>query len=392
MTDPLGQSQVLPYLTGLRQKGHTIDIISCEKPGRDRSPIAAQLHASGLGWHPLPYHKRPPILSALWDMCQMQRAARALPPYDLVHCRSYLPAMVGRRLGVPFLFDMRGFWADERVDGGLWRRSHPVYDLVYRYVKREEKRLLREAAGIVCLTERAREEIGRWGYQAHVIPCCSDLAHFSAASIDPVRGQDLSASLGLLPGDFVLSYLGSVGTWYLLDEMLAFFARLLLRRPQARLVFFTPDDPQVIWAAAQRAGVPRERLAATRVARADVPTALSLSRAGLYFIKPVYSKLASSPTKLGEILGMGLPVITNAGVGDSELLSERYDLGPVVREFTLAEYDRVAAELDRYLQAPPERLRAAALDYFSLERGVEAYAELYDRLGPSRRASPNSAR
>jgi hypothetical protein len=34
MTDPLGQSQVIPYLIGLTKKGHNISIISCEKTTR----------------------------------------------------------------------------------------------------------------------------------------------------------------------------------------------------------------------------------------------------------------------------------------------------------------------------------------------------------------------
>ena len=34
MTDPLGRSQVLPYLQGLSERGHEITLLSCEKPAR----------------------------------------------------------------------------------------------------------------------------------------------------------------------------------------------------------------------------------------------------------------------------------------------------------------------------------------------------------------------
>jgi hypothetical protein len=46
----------------------------------------------------------------------------------LIHCRSYLTSLIGLKLRskyqIPFLFDMRGFWADERMDGGIWKRSN----------------------------------------------------------------------------------------------------------------------------------------------------------------------------------------------------------------------------------------------------------------------------
>ena len=71
--------------------------------------------------------------------------------------RSYLPALVGlrmkRRLGVPFVFDMRGFWPEERVEGGLWDLSNPLFRTVFGYFKRREAEFLNEAGHIVSLTE-----------------------------------------------------------------------------------------------------------------------------------------------------------------------------------------------------------------------------------------------
>ena len=36
MTDPLGQSQVLPYIIGLSKKGYKFHLVSFEKPNRLR--------------------------------------------------------------------------------------------------------------------------------------------------------------------------------------------------------------------------------------------------------------------------------------------------------------------------------------------------------------------
>ena len=148
MTDSLGQSQVIPYLAGLAKNGFSFTIISFEKKDRyqkNKDSIKNILDVAGIRWHPLIYTKSPPVLSTLYDYSRMKRTAIALHRqvnYDLVHCRSYIPALAGmalnRKYKLPFIFDMRGFWADERVDGGLWNLNNPIFKFIYRFFKRKE--------------------------------------------------------------------------------------------------------------------------------------------------------------------------------------------------------------------------------------------------------------
>src|SRR5689334_14091229 len=96
LTDPLGQSQVLPYLIGLAGRGHQITVLSAEKPERMETAgdLIRKLCAdAGIAWHPLEYHKRPPVLSSAWDAAALERAAIKLhraEPFEIVHCRSYI--------------------------------------------------------------------------------------------------------------------------------------------------------------------------------------------------------------------------------------------------------------------------------------------------------------
>src|SRR5690348_5261388 len=116
MTDPLGQSQVLPYICGLSKLGYKFTLISCEKPQRftqNKHIIEQIAAANNIDWHPLPYTKRPPILSTVKDVRNMQQKAVELhkvKPFDLVHCRGHVPSLIGlnlkRKYGVKFLFDM----------------------------------------------------------------------------------------------------------------------------------------------------------------------------------------------------------------------------------------------------------------------------------------------
>ena len=190
MSDPLGQSQVLPYLAGLSRRGHRIALVSFEKPSRTAAEMESAQRAcaaAGVDWHPLRYHKNPPVLSSAFDAMIMLRAAKRLHcalHFDWLHCRSYLPALVGlamkRRHGTRFLFDMRGFWADERVDGGLWRLGNPLHRTVYDFFKRKEADFLAESDHVVSLTENARDILLARGDRTpgapaiSVIPCCVD--------------------------------------------------------------------------------------------------------------------------------------------------------------------------------------------------------------------------
>ena len=62
---------------------------------------------------------------------------------DLIHCRSYITSIVALKIkikyNIPFIFDMRGFYADERVDGKIWNKSNFIFKNVYNYFKRKEK-------------------------------------------------------------------------------------------------------------------------------------------------------------------------------------------------------------------------------------------------------------
>lgn len=396
MTDPLGSSQVIPYLRGLAALKHRITIVSAEKPQRferDGAQIRALLESLGIAWSPLVYHKRPPMLSTVWDVSHMGRRAFELArsqDIELVHCRSYVPSLVGlrlkRKLGIRFLFDMRGFWADERVDGGLWDLRKPHYQIAYQYFKQKERSFLNESDGAISLTHAGKQEMAKWDLspgaqeRIEVIPCCADLDFFDRTVVDPVLKEKFRLQLGLDAGDFVVSYLGSVGTWYLLEEMLDFFAKLQQSRPRSKFLFITPDDPRRILEAAARRGVAEQHLRVIEASRADVPALLSLSNLGLFFIKPSYSKISSSPTKLAELLAMGIPVVTNARVGDSDRIAERFHVGDIVKEFTEAEFSRVIEGLPKLLAIPSAEIRAAAESYFSLDQGVAAYQRIYTSL------------
>ena len=393
LTDPLGGSQVLPYLTGLAAQGHRITILSCEKPERMSkygSSIRQLCDRAHIAWHPLKYHKKPPILSSALDALALQRAAIKLHRrvrFDVVHCRSYIPARSGmalkRRFGVRFLFDLRGFWPDEKVEGGNWDLANPLYGAVYRYFKRLETRLLIAADHIVSLTEAgkrqlmARPELAEQGRPITVIPCCVDFDDIPLTAESSRRAA--RDQLAIEADDAVLAYLGSLGSWYMLDEMLEFFKTYASRRGNARFLFITLDDPESIRRAAADHGVDPRQLVVRAASRDEVRELIAVADLGIFFIKPVFSKIASSPTKMGEMLAAGLPIIANAGVGDVEQMIDEMDCGVAVREFTPEHYEAALDQLEQ-LAGSSETRRVRAKELFDVQLGIERYDRIYREL------------
>ncbi len=395
LSDPLGQSQILTYLTGLNQMGHKITIVSSEKKGNEKliESIQKDLMEKGIEWLNIPYTKSPLVLSTMYDVYKMQVACKKLcrtNNFDIVHCRSYITSLIGlllkRKFGLKFIFDMRGFYADERIDGGMWNQSSILYKFIYRYFKNREARFLERADYSICLTEDARREIHSWKsipgqpLPIQVIPCCADTKLFDYNLINIEQKAQVAKELNIASDDLVISYVGAVGTWYMLEEMLDFFVRLRIKYPEAKFLFITHEDQRSIFKKAGRRKIPAENIIIRKVNHKDVPLLLSLAQLSLFFIKPVYSKKASSPAKQGEIMSMGIPIICNSNIGDIDQIIRDSQAGSIVRKFTDDDYDFVISQIPELILKPKENIRKSAIEIFSLEKGTSKYNEVYKNL------------
>jgi glycosyltransferase involved in cell wall biosynthesis len=395
MTDPLGQSQVIPYLSGLTKYGYEFTILSCDKPDRFLTygnDVRALIKPFPIEWISIPYHKRPPVFASIYDFIQLKKMSKKLQAtrfFDMVHTRSGLPALVGlymkQKYGLKFLNDVRGFWADERIDGGIWSLKNPVGRTLYNFFKSKETEALQCADHTVCLTYAAqtemhsRKEISNQPIPVEVIPCSVDLDLFNPDKTDLSLVKKFSKELGVTENDFVLSYLGSVGGWYLTDEMMRFCKRVEQRIANAKFLFISTDRVAII-AAAVKYDIPATKLIVQYARRHEVPALLSFSAYSLFFIKPCYSKIASSPTKHGEIMAMGIPVITNYGVGDMEQVISTYQGGYVVDDFSDSSFDNIIEQIKQNKPFNKERIRAGAVDFYALEKAIDRYHSVYRKL------------
>jgi glycosyltransferase involved in cell wall biosynthesis len=280
---------------------------------------------------------------------------------------------------------MRGFWPDEKVEAGHWKRG----GLLYRAGKWWERRFYAAADAVVSLTAAGAHAIPalgvhmRQGATVEVIPTCADLQRFSPGP----RDASLAARLGVA-GFPVIGCVGTMGNWYMRQEMIDCLSLLARSWPELRILIVTRDDQKLLRADFNRSGIAPERLVIATAAFEDMPRYVRLFDAGLFFIRPTFAKRASAATKLAEFLGSGVPVIINDGVGDSGTIVREAEVGVVLSTLDAPTFETLTATVRELIADPgvAPRCRRTAVGVFDLDAGVGRYRQLYAHLISTRGA------
>ena len=394
MTKHLSHSQVIPYLQGLASAGTGVTILSFEektssrgKEAEEMARVRALLSESKIEWKWLRYHKRPSLPATAYDVAVGSLYAAWLvwrQNIDVVHSRGYVPLPMALFCkwvcGAKLVFDVRGLMAEEYVDAGHWKQG----SLPFRLTKWFERRAFRKADSVIVLTKRIRDillanckPLQESGAPVHVIPCCVEVERFGTGA----TSEEARKRWGIAGGP-VLTYVGSLGTWYMGQEMVRLFKELLRIRPQATFLVMT-QSPEIATELFEREGIPKERYVALTVKPEEIPNYLAAADLAVAFIKPCYSKISSSPTKIGEYLAAGLPFITNRGIGDLDELLERDAVGALVDSFDEPAYAGAVRTILQMLEdaSVRPRCRSVAKQNFSMRAiGQPAYVGVYREL------------
>jgi glycosyltransferase involved in cell wall biosynthesis len=392
LTDPLGQSQILPYFRELSKKGMDITILSCEKRqafNEIHKRVERIVNEHEIKWEYFFYSNKLPLLSNFISLQQLTGRALSLHKagaFNLVHCRSVLTLPAGLKLqkrGARLLFDIRGFWAEERVDGKLWNLKNPLYKFLYKKYLNKQQKGYQAADHIVTLTQAARKKIMKEhaikADKISVIPCTVDLSLFKPSEGLNKQSHALRVKYDLTEYYPILCYSGSLGTRYLVNEMLQAFASIREQFKNAHLLVLTKSPTQDLKRQLEGMGLGNEVTLASST-YSEMPAYINMCDAGIYFIYKGNSGAAASPTKQAEFLALGKPIITNQGIGDTDKFIENHSIGYVLEAFTEDAYRSMAKELEKILNMPADVIRATARKEFNLEKGVKTYFKIYQQL------------
>ncbi len=336
------------------------------------------------------FTSKPPVLSKIYDRWKLKQMALKLyrkQRFDLVHCRSYVAAEIGlnfkKKFNTKFLFDMRGFWADEKVDNGQWDQTLFYYRLIYKYYKKKEEKFLLNADSIISLTQSARDFLLSKPEYRHlsieVIPCCADLDHFDYQKISSEDIHSLKNRLHIPATAKVITYLGSAGGWYLINEMFSFCKMLIDQKPEYVMLVLTKDNIKKVREEALSTGIPNDKIFVTYSNREKLPQFLALSTCGVFFIRNTSSKIASSPSKHAELMGMGIPIICN-DIGDTGYIVNKTKTGIIVDDFSEYSFQDAISQIDRLEKIDRRYIQNCSREIFDLNIGIQQYLDIYNRI------------
>jgi len=276
---------------------------------------------------------------------------------------------------VPHLYDFRGFAVGEWTDIGKIRAG----SLAHQVLQRIDRSAVETACGLVVL-EKAAEALLRKTYKVPNVPLkvirtCTDVALYL-----PREGSGASSRRESI--HFV--HLGGARRPYRPDLALKLVSQLLKNGIDCRVEFLNERDHADIGAAAEEVGFPQDRMTVLRLDQKRIPHALQKYDCGLVFLDSSPWRRVCSPTKIGEYLAAGLPVVSLNGIDVLEQLASSTKCVEIVNQEELLSGIGMATidRLTSFIHRPGVGLACQELARreCSLDMAGRLYTELYAEI------------
>jgi glycosyltransferase involved in cell wall biosynthesis len=382
--EPLGHSQVLKYLE-LLSKNFEITLISFEKinnkvPKRDLLAMQGHCLKKNIRWKPKKYHQGIFLLSHMMNIFNIifyPFIEMLKKGHQIIHIRSYMPG-----LGMPLLktffnfklvFDIRGFWADEKVDRLGWSKN----SFKYKFFKVLENQLFRNADAVVTLTNSSKIFIQNTFNKASkdigVIRTCVDFSEFNMDK-DGLRPFDINKSL-------IVGYLGSIDTAYDFNAFLNLIKNLDQKGLKIKLRVLSNTTHKILESYLNKNNLSHLQFEVLFLKRHELSKEINKFDLLGFALKPSFSLIASMPTKIAESLACGVPIICNNFNDDINEMIELYKVGILYdfsKDLDQETYKKIIETITD--EASPKRCSEFSKENFSLELGVSQYHQIYKNL------------
>jgi glycosyl transferase family 4 len=401
---PLAFSQVVRVLAGLGKRGLRYHLLSIERPAdldrpELRRAVDDLLRPANVSWTTVAAPSMGTPARAIDALVRTIVRAAGIVRREgirLVHARGYQAALLARALkqwtGVPYLFDARGYWIEERSGPQGWFSTSSAYALG----KFGEQALFRGAAAIVTLTDLQATDLGSGLFGPpprliEVIPTCTDYDAFYLHASRPTK-PDVGGSMvplavqSRLAGKLVIGIVGALNASYFVKESLTLVKLATQMRPDAHLLVLSAQRREYD-AAIQSVGIPSERYTLESAEHRMMPEWLQWIDWGLLLLPETAAKRASVPTKLAEFFATGVRPLFFGCNSEATRWVERAGSGHVLPSIDLDDL-RAGARFIADSPTDYERLRTArekTAPHFGLVSCLDRYVRLVGACAPLRR-------
>lgn len=353
----VGHTQVRGLAQELAGRGIRVTVISFEKDWKHHD-----LKRSGTSnptWIRLRFG-RFGAFGGIFRVLRLALRSRFIRKVDVIHCRGDLSfvAAAGRR--VPRIWDMRAFWPQQRVVTGVLTEE----SIAWRLMLRIQRYCFRRAHGMNTLTNEARINLealyGPSRAVSAVIPTSVDTHRFRECEVPK------SSPMRVL-------FLGSGNSFYDFLLMRNLIDDLRKRVPvQAILVSEDPPQKQADFFDV-----------VTTVQPMDIPDFIASCHLGLAVCKENSGISLSGvvPTKLGEYLAAGIPVIVNSSLPMPDHQASKVPWFFRISETAVRDGSASTGIIQLVdSEGLRDECRKAAERYYSLDGAVEQWVNLYSQL------------
>lgn len=381
LLDPLGNSQILPYLEGLADSGFKLIILSFEKTDRTNKLIDEldkKLKSKDITWIYLPFKKQfLGYIRRILKSCYLLKKTLKNKHIVLFHTRGILTAIVYFicRLKCPLIYDIRAF-AGEYIDCGRVN-SNSIFANALIYF---EKILINLSAGIVVLdksgSEFLKQNFKRIKAEIKIIPTCTDIKKFPILDKN-FNGENIEC--------YRFVFLGGARFPYRPDLALILIKKLLENNINCKIDFINERDQDYIRKLCNDLNFPFQNYEIFSLPQKEVASHLVNYHSGLIFNSSGKWRKMSSPTKLGEYLASGLHIISLSGIEVINRLSKKepnsFDILEEIN-FEKSLSKKRLKEIKNKITDPFVSINARKLakEYFDISIANKQYKELYDRL------------
>jgi glycosyltransferase involved in cell wall biosynthesis len=357
LTEGVGSSQITPLISRLSKAGLKINLISCEKT-KPNSELIEQFKLIGVDWNPLAFGAN----GLMGGIGRLYNLSREIPRVNLIHARSDIPAVSGIvSRSAPVLWDVRSLWADQKV----MIQKNSLNKTLYHSYRTLERIASRESIGMSTLTSAVvpilEERNTRLPNLRAVVPTTVDLNRFQLSPQPPSKMRAL--------------FSGTYNDYYDMHLSSLFMDELRIQVPT-----------ETHWARPNESNKEKINVGEEKVILASQPEMALLIpnySFGISICKigagPSLS--AAMPTKIGEFLACGRPIVVNKGLGDMDDFIEEFNVG-VILDGDPNSLKRSASELIELVLDPqtPIRCRALAEKYFNMDIAATKYLNLYSQM------------
>lgn len=395
--DPLGKSQIAPYLNLIAEDTEKLFILSFEK--KNNRHLLSNYEKENLPENvfvkQLVFSQSFGFIGKIYDLGKMYvYGSYICLKYNIaiIHARGHPPAINAlilkktlffRRL--KYIFDFRGLWVDERIDKGSWDIDKLTHRIQFRIFKALERLLISYSDAIVVLTDAMKHELFSLGFvekNIEVIPCC---CNFNKFRIDSESYSSIRKDMNIGSDKILLGYIGSVGPMYDFKCMFKFFQENCIFESKLHLLLLTNSNQKAKNIALKYLKPDiMNKVTFRSVDHSEVPKYLAALDISIFFLKQSYARLGTSPTKFGESLASGVPVICNANIGDLNKHIDEMNCGLIIKnEELFSDFNAkkaVYTKVKSVLEIDKSNIRQTAKRTYDLSIAKQKYSKIYKSI------------